>query len=361
MRRIMTTVVAAAMLASVAPVFGGTTGYTAVTVPGGSTVRVSVPYVNKAEGTYEVVTPGNLDVAESPFVEKNYSDVYYVRVLDGAAKGRWGTIASNNDDEIVLKDTSFMSDIAAGDKFKVIKHRTLGEVFPAALLGITFRASTLQQGPPPLYLPVISTTGTQVGLFADPTDPSVAVPPSKNVGPKENYVFANGAWRQLGDLGNSANDAILPPDLPLAIDNTTSTSKLTFIPNGNVSYTSKAVQLVQRSGDATDAPLAAGPVDITLGDLGLGGSSVFTSSSITTGPPPLFLTSWATFEDELLVFKNNPVGQETYRFADGHWRNIGSAGVIADNDVIPAGASIVIRKASGTAGSDIWIYNTLGN
>lgn len=362
MRRIMTTVVVAAMLASVAPVFGGTTGYTAVTVPGNSTAAVSMPFVNKAEGTFEVATDNTLQVSGSPFTGEDYSDMYYVRVTDGDTKGRWSTIASNTAGEIVLKDTSFIGDIAAGDKFKVVKHVTLSQAFPDALRGISFRESGLKTtivfGNPVVSLDQ-DNIGTRVIAFPDPSVSAPSIGPNKV--PSRIYVYGDGSWRNTGSIGTSADDDILPPDQYFFVRNSTSDEKLTFIPSGNVSFEPKAVQLVSDAGSDNDVVIGGTVKAIKLKDLALGGTSAFVDSVITTtivfGNP---VTTLTTKNDQLLVFgATGDVPQKVYVYADGHWRNTSAIGTVADDDEIPASGAFIIRKVAGSSTTEVWVNSSL--
>ncbi|MFW5870010.1 MAG: TIGR02597 family protein, partial [Planctomycetota bacterium] len=145
MRRIMTTVVAVALLATAVPMFGqvqSVTGYNKVTVPAQSDVIVSVPFTQKPEGTFTVATDGvgddTLSVDED--ITTEYDGAYYIRFTSGDAKGLWSTIKSSNTttESVELEDTSMLTGgkVAEGDTFKIIKHQTLSSVFPDKLAGL---------------------------------------------------------------------------------------------------------------------------------------------------------------------------------------------------------------------------------
>jgi uncharacterized protein (TIGR02597 family) len=278
-------------------------------------------------------------------------------MVDGDAKGRWSTIASNNADEITLEDTSFMADIANGDTFKVIKHVTISQVFPDALLGISFRKSGLKTeikfGQEVVSLDEES-IGTQVFTFDDPSVNAPGIGPNKT--PVNIYVYGDGAWRSTGAIGDSADDDILPPDKYLYIRNSTSGGKLTFIPTGTIELGSQAVKLIASGSTVNDTVVGAMPVTTKLKDLGLGGTSAFEDSILKTeikfGQE---VVSLDVPKDELLVF--GPTGDtpaDIYVYAEGHWRSTASIGDSADEEVIPAAGAMIIRKKAGST-TDIWV------
>ncbi len=341
MRRIMTTVVAVALLATAVPMFGqvqSVTGYNKVTVPAQSDVIVSVPFTQKPEGTFTVATGGvgaaALTVDED--IATAYDGAYYIRFTSGDAKGLWSTIKSSNTttESVELEDTSMLTGgkVAEGDTFKIIKHQTLSSVFPDKLAGLSFVASTGSG----FGLKV----KTRVLLWTDAV--------GTNQAPAQTYYFHESAeWRNAA--GSNADDTMIAPDAILVIRNTADT-KLTYIPQGSV-HTGAVAKPIQTHGSPDDVYTSTRrPVAVKLKELGLGGSEAFeTSTGAGFG---------LTIKDRLLVFDNSTSGTNKapvstfYYHESGEWRN--AAGQNADDYEISPSTGIVIRKTSGAVETNVW-------
>ncbi|MFP4141171.1 MAG: TIGR02597 family protein, partial [Phycisphaerae bacterium] len=291
MRRIMTTVVVVALLATAVPMFGqvqSVTGYNKVTVPAQSDVIVSVPFTQKPEGTFTVATDGvgddTLSVDED--ITTEYDGAYYIRFTSGDAKGLWSTIKSSNTttESVELEDTSMLTGgkVAEGDTFKIIKHQMLSSVFPDKLAGLSFVAST----------------GSGFGLKIKTRVLLWQESVGTNQAPSRTFYFHDsGEWRNLA--GSNSNDTVIAPDAILVIRNT-SDKNLTYIPQGSV-YTGAVAKTIQTYASADDVYTSTTrPVAVKLKDLGLGGSDAFvTSTGAGFG---------LTIKDRLLVFDNSTTG-----------------------------------------------------
>lgn len=96
------------------------------------------------------------------------------------------------------------------------------------------------------------------------------------------------------------------------------------------------------------------PVDVSLNDLNLGGTTAFVSSTGTLSPDR---------KDELLVFDNaqalrNKAPSATYFYYNGAWRAQSDVTADAGTDIIPKGAGFIIRKAQTVVGATHMWKNT---
>ncbi len=326
-------VLAVAWAAAAEPV--SVIGYNRITVPAQSDVIVSVPFVQPPVGSVVVdsTTGTGVKVPVGSFAGGEFSNGrYYVRFTTGNAAGRWATVTSNTTDELVFQDTSFLADVAGGNKLTIYPHQTLSKVFPAKLAGRSFLASTGA-----FFTLNVQTT---VRLWT----PSVGI----DQAPASTYYFhETGVWKALN--GSPADNVIVPPGAALVIRNT-SDQELVYVPQGSVVADPQAVALTSQSSQ-DDTYLSTGrPIGVTLKDLGLGGSDAFESS---TGA---FFT--LQIKDTLRVFDNSATGTDkapatTYYYHEsGQWRTLG--GQNADDVVIPASTGIVIRKLPNTTSTGVW-------
>ena len=129
---------------------------------------------------------------------------------------------------------------------------------------------------------------------------------------------------------------------------------MTFVTQGKTLTNKPQARAVPTQSVKTDLPAVSGnALPVSLLDLKLGGTSAFKTSD----DPDIRA-------DELLVFVNgvsatgmNRAAPLTYYYFDGAWRKVGDdPGNPPDrsSEVLPAGATFLIRKASGAASSSTW-------
>jgi uncharacterized protein (TIGR02597 family) len=311
-------------------------GYNRLTVPGNSDAFVSLPFAAGVEGTFTVSgTPdqaSGIAVAGAAFVADEYKDMYYIRVVTGQAAGRWATISGNTPTNLTLADNGFLGQLGDGDTFKILKHQTVGSVFPDKLEGKSFKASTS-----------VAFRATEILV---PNASAVGI--NKSAG--DTYYYLNGAWRRFGSIPTqSFNDAVLSPDSYFIVRNG-GDEELTVLLSG-AANTAVLSQSIPVQSASNDVPASTGrPTPVTLKELGLGGTPAFETS-----------TSVALRADELLVFENSASGinksaAATYYYLNGAWRKFGSSPFESfDDEVLPAGAALLIRKAGGTVGTVTWV------
>jgi uncharacterized protein (TIGR02597 family) len=322
-------ITAAALLALTAQTVSAaeTVGYNVVTVPANSDVLVSVPFNNNAEATFTVTSVDGTGITVNEALSADtYDSGYYVRFIDGSGEGLWSTITDNGSGGLTLAD-DLSGYVANGNTFRVYAHHTLETVFPDGLESVSFaESSSAFVRKTEILVPDASSTGIN--------KPAAAT-----------YYYLNDEWRKVGASGNF-DDVVLSPDEYFILRNTGGAGELDYIVSGDVE--SGAIARIIPTGDQNDVIIVSGrPVPMTLAELGLGGTAAFETSA-----------SAFVREDELLVFDNstadlNKPAAATYYYLDGEWRKVGASGSF-DDAVVDAGAAMIIRKASGDAGSDLW-------
>jgi uncharacterized protein (TIGR02597 family) len=303
-------------------------GINAVNVPAQSDVLVSVPHSSVSlEGTLTVssVSGSDVQVTGATFDDDEYNDLYYVRFTSGAASGKWATITDTASGTLTLAEDAAAMGVAANDTLEVFKHATLASVFPDNLEGITFKASQSAFN-----------RSTEIKLYGD----SVKDSEQNNKAPNLTYYFYNDAWRKApGLVGDNYDNVILEPEAFFVIRNK-SNDAIKFVTFGCISSISPSIELSTTLNN-NDVLVSTGlAVPVTLEELNLGGTPAFRDTQLTFNRP-----------DELRLFNNATAGQnkapghKIYYYKDGHWRlTPGDANYIADDDVIPAGSAIVIRR-----------------
>ena len=331
--KIMLRAVAAATVVAAAIASAGAAdmvGWNKYTVQPNSDVLVTLPFTRNVAGTYAVTgkTASAINVAATLTTDQ-YKDVYYVRFTSGSAVGRWSTITTNSASALTLGDASFLGDVATGDTFNVYPHHTLSSVFPDSMEGVSFLKTPMFVRNTEIIIP--STTGAAI-----------------NRSGAEIYYFAGDRWTMVGGgFTNNSDDVVLSPQEYFIIRNNDASKTLTFVTTGKVEAAALA-RSVAREGTQNDVIACTGrPTQITLSELNLGGSAAFAT---TLG----FIRS-----DELLVFDNSTVGKNKsasaiYFFQGDHWRKVGGGLASFDNELLPAGAALVIRKAANAGTAVTW-------
>jgi len=170
-----------------------------------------------------------------------------------------------------------------------------------------------------------------------------------NKSPSATYFFYNNAWRKVGsNPTTSFNNTVVSPQEYFILRNR-GTNTLTYVASGNVEAQAAGRYVATQTAKDDVAIVSGRPVAMTLASLKLGGTSAFVTS-----------VSSVSRKDELLVFNNSATGLNksqaaTYYYYNNAWRKVGaSASTSFDNEPLPAGAALIIRKAAGTAGAAAW-------
>lgn len=309
-------------------------GVNIVTVPANSDAYVSIAFTPTAAATFAVntVTGSGVTVSGTPLKAGAYNNIYYVRLTSGSGKGLWSTITSNTTNTLVFADTSFLGSISPGDTFNIYPHATLGNTFKDGLEGTLFKKSASS-----------AIRSTEI-LFPDTTSAGI------NKAPTEKYYYFKLEWRKVGALASdNYNDKVIPPQQYFIIRNNNNANPLKFITHG-IDMPITLAALVPTGSVKNDMASASGsPKILRLKDLNLGGTPAFKTS-----------TSTAIRQDELKVFTNGPSGinrapDVTYYYYNNAWRKVGALATDGfDGAILPPGAAMIIRKASGTPATNQW-------
>lgn len=323
-------------------------GFMTINLPVGSDTIVAAPLskapvfqgaVTSLSGFVVTVTGANFgDLTTSP---------HYLQAVTGAQAGMIFDIASNTADTITLVNNGVTpTGLSAGTTFKVVPYWTLGTLFPATDQGVSFTPSASTLG---------NARRTQI-LF-----PSVVGTGINRAAASTFFFVTNSSWRSTTNSGVSADSTAILPDSYIIVRNPTNAAtglKLTVA--GSVNTAPMAVQLDRLSTGANDNYVSVSrPTDQTLNDLGLISSGAFTPSASTLGNAR---------KDQLLIFNNASIGinkaaSATYYYLTNlttqGWRSTTDGSTDAGTNVIPAGAGVVIRKATSTNTNSQFWTNTI--
>ena len=330
------------------------TGINSTVIQPSTDVTVTVPFTQNSEGSFAATgtTATTINVA-GPLTSGQFGTVtvgsggnirtftrFYLRMTSGSANGRWSSITANDATSFTLEDTTFLAQIVAGNTFNVYRHQTLASVFPDEFENYSFKRSV-----------GIQSNGTQV-IFRSLTAIGI------NKSASQTFFFhSSGTWRQIGVGTTPFDEQPIEPQRSFIIRNQTpsgaAASDLVFTSMGRVE-TGTQVTRLPFGASGTDNDLGVGigvPVDITLRQLNLAGTSGF----VTT-------TNILQVRDTVLVFDNSQPGLNKSSSASyfvlsnastgnvPQWRRIGGGSTNFDNQIIPAGAAIQIRKKAVSPG-----------
>jgi uncharacterized protein (TIGR02597 family) len=314
-------------------------GYNALSVPADSDALVSVPYNQIVEftGTVSSVTGGNtLNVAGTPFTAGEFSNgLFFVRMSSGAKNGLWSTITNNTTSSVNLSDATLAAGVVAMDTFAIYPHQTLGEVFPANLLGTAFFASPNAGA---RKTEVLARNQTSVGINKSSVGTYFYLSSGTNFG-----------WRLFGqpittDFGN----AILPPDTHVILRNNTNIV-LTCVAQGTVDFGTLGRSLATYTNSQNDVYAVSGrPVPVSLNELGFGGTPAFRASpNAGNRVDQLF-----TYNNQALGKNKSSVGTYFYLSSGTNvgWRLFGQP-ITTDygpSNVIQAAEGFVIRRGTNS-------------
>jgi uncharacterized protein (TIGR02597 family) len=304
---------------------------------------VSVPFRTSVvfTGAVDTVTPTTISVTGTPFTPGEFNNLFYVRFTSGTKEGQWFTITSNTANTLTVGDTG----AAAGDTFAIEAHWTLGTAFPAWLEGTSF----------------IESVGTSPGARRTEVRLIGTVVPGINRtagGGGIYYFIASGKfWRSTTSAAN-ANNTVLPPQQHLVVRNINTNQTLKVYTLGEV-FDDTLATGVRKETVKNDNPMATGrPVPMSLNELGLAGTSAFTSSLNGT---PLGRRDEVRLFSTAPGFLNRTAGGGGIYFhrADlGYWvSTTASTTDVSTNKLIQPGQGFVIRRYEGTAGTDVWAHN----
>jgi uncharacterized protein (TIGR02597 family) len=329
-------------------------GFVSLPLLANSDTRISTPLTRPPVFTGAVTTPlpgagSTVTVSGSPGWAANqfgpaggiptHYAIFGPAAAAYAAEGKFFSISGNGANTLVLDlSGDDISSVPANAQVQVIPFWTLGTLFPASDAGVSFIASASQFArQTEILLPNSAAPGTDTAVAAT-------------------YYFTAGSWKKFGDgTVNHDNDILWPAESFTVRNKATGT---TLVNLGGVELKKVTAPLATQAVGKQDNFVAiVRPVDVALKDLGL-----TTNNAFVTSPSQFART------DELLVFDNTAVGTDKsasatyYRLAgavnpDTGWRKFGAPATDAGNDIIPAGAGFVVRKAAAAGGATAFWTN----
>ncbi len=333
-----------------------------ITCPPNSDTIVGLPLRQNAafSGTLSAdpdttTTPGSaiLTLSGTPGLTVNaYANQYYVKFADttptpAAGDGQWFSITSNTAGSITVDLNGGSIAAVSGARLEVLKFWTLAELFNPA-------ASTTD----PLTTGnaiVASTSTTTFGRRTSVLFPDLATP-GINLAASAIYYVHSGIWKKSGQGDTNYGSTQLWPDMYIVIRHPSAvTSSTVYTVTGEVEMGDFVIPLsTQASAQQDNFISITRPVDVSLNNLNLGGTSAFISS-----------TSETTFgrRDQLMVFDNTQQAQNKsataiYFYHNGIWKKSGFGSTDYGTDVIRAGAGFMIRKYQSGNGATVFWKNT---
>lgn len=277
------------------------------------------------------------------FVVDGFAGTYYAKFKSGAAAGYWFPVTANTANSLTLDlNGAALPVTVVGDSVEVVKFWTLNELFVPA--DSTTDPATTNNA-------IVASTSVLPGgrrtevLLPNLTGLGI------NLAPSSNYYIFGGVWRKVGDAIDHGTDQLWPDTYFIIRNPAAVVTNTSYTIAGEVDTTPFTVFLSTQGAAKQDNFVALPrPVDVTLSQLGLAGTSAFMESTnaLPTGR-----------RDEVLVYDNavaarNKAPSSNYYYLGGVWRKQGDA-VDHGTDLLPVGATVVIRKyQSGTGASSVW-------
>lgn len=320
-----------------------------IDTPVGSDTIIAAPLTKTPvfQGAVASVTDFTLTFDPSPGFSSLTTAPHYVQAANGNQAGIIFDVASNTSNSITLVDNGIApTGLTNGISVKVVPYWTLGELFPAEDVNVSFTPSVNAIN-----------RRTQI-LFPNMTGVGI------NRAPSSTFFYLNDGngsyWRAIGAGTTNFNATPVLPDSYFTVRNpANSATNLQVTIAGSVNVGTAVVELFSTNGIANDNYVSLGrPTDIVLDDLELIDSGAFTPSPNTINR-----------QDQLLIISNSNIAinkgaSVTYFYvtnsnpANQGWRAIGFGNTNVGTNVIPAATGYIIRKSSNNpTGTTFWSNN----
>jgi uncharacterized protein (TIGR02597 family) len=345
--------------AAVQPISSAPVGGVTLTIKGDSDTIVAVPLAASTEFTGKVsgVISGpagffSIKVAVvTNWTTDGFADFWYVRFTSGARRGMYYTIAANTTSQLKLETAGDdLSGVVVGDAFQVVRHWTLGTLFPPANSVPPVDPDEARTNPLAASTDLTSAGRKSEILLPDTETAGINLP----VASRYFFTMANG-W-VADKTGYPASDnVILPPDSYLIVRQPASVAAdVTWMFLGQVVTSAVTVPLATQASMKQDNYIGLiRPVAIRLADAGL--ETGFVDS-----------VGLAGFQrrDTLLVFDNSVASHQksaskSYFRRGGIWFSDATGHPVADNELLQPGSGFVIRKHLRPGASTAWWTNTV--
>ncbi|MEM9017106.1 MAG: TIGR02597 family protein [Verrucomicrobiota bacterium] len=284
----------------------------------------------------------SLAVGDTPSWEKDefVRTPSFVRFLSGSRTGSHYRILNNSSENVSIQiGTDTLTSVSAGDLFEIVSYWTLNSLFPPGSQTTIHESASV----------FASTRKTEVLLFDLNTN-------GIELAPNQVFFLTNGTWHRADEGFPEAGDTVIPPGAALIIRHPDTVTSTSFVVSQFVDQNPLSTTLRTRTDGGIDHTIAVSqPIAIQLQNLQLSGAGVFEESSSTSA---------GDRSDELLVYENalaivNQKPSATYFRSGGAWlEDTGASFPNADDETIPPGVGIVIRKAATVDGAYHFWVNT---
>ena len=291
-----------------------------------------------------VITVAGSSWAANQFVyaQGTQPNQYYALIGTGgssnAKEGHMFPVVSNGSNTLTVDTTvEDLSGITPNTQLTLIPYWTLGTLFPASDAGVSFTpTSSSSSYKTQIRIPNYTAAGINTGYLATYYFSNNVDGTSSNVG-----------WRKVGDANTSQHDDdVLLPDTYFVIRNQNGAPALPFVPAGSVLMQRMALSLATSPAQQQDNPVALPrPVSVSLNASGLTPAD----GSFVSGDQ-LFL-----FDNSVAGFDKGPAVTYVY---NGGWRLSSDATTDRGNDLLAAGAPMLIRKAPTADGRTVFWVNS---
>lgn len=320
-------------------------GYNETICLGGSDTIVTAPFQRSPDfqgmlAIKPVVTgtAANLTAtAGTVWAVDQFKNTHFVQFTSGPGTGFMTPILGNTATTLSVNSADpGLKKVLANDRYRIVPFWTLATLFPPATQ-TAFHASTGR-------LP--TQRGSELLVYGAGT-------PGTNLVPTQIFFVTATEWRQAAPGFPAADSTILPPNAVFVVRHQPSADATSFRPSGMVSDAVTSFPLAGMTGSVVDHYIGlTRPVPVKLVDLGL----LPTVFQVSTGLTP------ATRKDELLVFDNSVASYDKtesaryFRF-NNNWYKDDVTFPISNNDTLPHGAVVVIRKALNASATPVFWQN----
>lgn len=310
-------------------------------VPAGSDTYFGVPLRGKVafEGTIaaagDVAQGKRIVLDEAGDLEPDVlAGGYYLRVVDGSHAGEYFTVVANDETGVTVDALGDpLAGLGAGDRVRVVRYRTLGELWPPATQTALVPSA---------------------GNFSFQRKSEVLFPDLAGMGIKRalsrRFFIAGGQWREDAAGFPNADAVALPPDTFLVVRQPATAGSRVFAVAGTVEPGTVSSWVFAEAAQDNDNHFAQPrPVAVRLDALGLESVMVASAGNFSFQR-----------KDEVLIWDNAELAQKKaparrFFLVGGSWREDTAGFPSADAAEFAPGAAFILRKkAAGTARTETW-------
>ena len=316
-------------------------GYITKTVNANADLKLGLPLHQAPVLSSAVESVTTSTVTVSATVPDVTTDAHYLWVTSGPLVGKWYTITSATSNSVTVEEDLATEGLVATNTFELIPFWTLDTLFPSG--GGVPKSSSVFAASAQVQLSNLDGEGINIAtgdsyIYSDGSDSGFGI--------SEGWVNTNNPF------GGNTGSVIISPASYITIRNETA-SPADIINSGSVPTGNVANYVLSSSSGEQDSQITNPfPAGISLANSGLITDGVIRASSNAFTPL-----------DQLQIYPSspstiNPGVASTYIYSDGSQSGIGIPegwldinnpfGGLKNDDLIPAGAAIIVRRSTGT-------------